>query len=84
MQQNHETANSMAVGCVDTSNRLRKFLFSGQEMDWTVRRDVATAANLLVDLSIELERGYQGDDDTAELDNTRRHLARSVARCTPK
>ena len=61
----------MAVGCVDTSNRLRKFLFSGQEMDWTVRRDVATAANLLVDLSIELERGKQSNNNIAELvDNT--------------
>jgi hypothetical protein len=80
MQQNYESANAMAVRCVDTSSRLREFLFNGQETAWTVRCDVATAANLLVDLSIELERGYQGDDDTAELDSTRRHLARSVAR----
>jgi hypothetical protein len=67
MQQNYESANAMAARCVDTSARLREFLFNGQELAWTVRRDIATAANLLVDLSIELERGYRGDDHTTEL-----------------
>ncbi len=71
MQQNHETVNAMAARCVDTSVHLREFLFSGQEMAWNVRSDVATAANLLVAVSIELEEGERGNDDAAELlDNT--------------
>ncbi len=71
MLQNHETVNSMVAECVETSNHLRKFLFSGQEMAWNVRRDVATAANLLVAVSIKLEEGERGNDDAAELlDNT--------------
>ncbi len=71
MHQSYEPANAVAARCVDTSARLREFLFSGHEMAWTVRRDIATAANLLVDLSIALEQGEQGIVDTAELsDNT--------------
>ena len=71
MQQNYESVNAMTARCMDTSSRLREFLFSGLEMAWTVRRDIATAANLLVDLSIALEEGEQGNDDTAKLlDNT--------------
>jgi hypothetical protein len=54
---NDETENNMAARCVETSNHLRKFLFSGQEMAWKIRRDIATTANLLVDLSNTLEEG---------------------------
>ena len=60
MQQRYESVNAMAARCVDTSSRLREFLFSGREMAWILRRDVATAANLLVALSIELEQSEQG------------------------
>ena len=71
MQQKVESTKAMAARCVDTSARLREFLFSGQEMAWTVRRDVATAANLLVALGLELDESYRGIVDTAEpLDNT--------------
>jgi hypothetical protein len=71
MPQTHETANEVAARCVDTSNQLRKFLFGGQAIPWNLRRDVATVANLLVDLGAELEEGRQSDDKTAEvLDNT--------------
>jgi hypothetical protein len=66
MQQSYESVNAMAARCVDTSNRLREFLFSGQELAWTVRRDIATAANLLVALGLELDESYQGVVDTAE------------------
>jgi len=59
MPKNHETANDMAARCVEMSNQLRAFLFSGQEMAWDVRRDAATAANLLVTLGTELEEGQQ-------------------------
>jgi hypothetical protein len=80
MQQNYESANAMAARCVDTSARLREFLFSGQELAWTVRRDIAAAANQLVALSLELEKGYRGNDDTAEvLDTAPRGLAPSIA-----
>jgi hypothetical protein len=55
-------------------------LFSGQELAWTVRRDIAAAANQLVALSLELEKGYRGNDDTAEvLDTAPRGLAPSIA-----
>ena len=66
MQQTYESANAMAARCVDTSARLREFLFSGQELAWTMRRDIATAANLLVALSLELEQSARGTVDTAE------------------
>ena len=59
MQQNHVTVNSLVAECVDTSDCLRKFLFSGQEMAANARRDVATAANLLEDVRIKLEKGQQ-------------------------
>ena len=55
MQQNHVTVNSMVAECVETSDCLRKFMFSGQEMAVNAGRDVATAANLLVVISIKLE-----------------------------
>jgi hypothetical protein len=67
MQQRYESVNAMAARCVDTSARLREFLFSGQELAWTVRRDIATAANLLVALGLELDESYQGIVDTTEL-----------------
>ena len=70
MHHNHETIDDVAAKCVDTSNNLRRYLFSGQEMPWTVRRDVATVANLLVDLSTELKEGQQGNDETTELLDT--------------
>ena len=71
MQQRLESVNAIAARCVDTSARLREFLFSGQELAWTVRRDIATAANLLVALGLKLDESYQGVVDTAELsDNT--------------
>ena len=66
MQQRYESANAMAARCVDTSARLREFLFGGQELAWTMRRDIATAANQLVALSLELEQGAQGTVDTVE------------------
>ena len=66
-QQRYESPNAMAARCVDTSARLREFLFGGHEMAWTLRRDVATAANLLVALGLELDKSYQGIVDTAEL-----------------
>ena len=55
MQQNHVTINSMVAECIETSVHLRKSLFNGQEMAAIVRRDVATAANLLEAVSIKLE-----------------------------
>jgi hypothetical protein len=67
MQQRLESVNAIAARCVDTSARLREFLFSGQELAWTVRRDVATAANLLVALGLELDQSYQGVVDTTEV-----------------
>ena len=67
MQQNHETVNAMAARCLCTSVHLRKCMFSGQEMAADVRRDIATAANLLEAIGIKLEEGKQGNDDTAEL-----------------
>ena len=67
MQQRYESVNAMAARCVDTSARLREFLFSGQELAWTVRRDVANAANSLVALGLELDESYQGIVDTTEL-----------------
>ena len=70
MHHNHETIDDVAAKCVDTSNNLRRYLFSGQEMPWTVRRDVAAVANLLVDLSTELNEGQQGNDETTELLDT--------------
>ena len=59
MQQNHVTVNSMVAECVETSDCLRKFMFSGQEMAANARRDVATAANLLEAVSIKLDKGQQ-------------------------
>ncbi len=59
MHQNHVTVKSIVAECVETSDCLRKFLLSGQEMAANVRRDVATAANLLVALGIELKEGQQ-------------------------
>jgi hypothetical protein len=67
MQQNYESVNAMAARCVNTSARLREFLFNGQELAWKMRRDIATAANLLVALSIELERGEQSNGYAAKL-----------------
>ena len=67
MQQNHVTINSMVAECIETSVHLRKSLFNGQGMAANVRRDVATAANLLVAVSIKLEEGERGNDDAAEL-----------------
>ena len=58
MQQSYESVDAIAARCVDTSARLREFLFSGQELAWTLRRDLATAANLLVDLGLELDESY--------------------------
>ncbi len=55
MQQNHVTVNSLVAECAETSDCLRKFLLSGQEMAANARRDVATAANLLEAVSIKLE-----------------------------
>ena len=55
MQQNHVTINSMVAECEETSDCLRKFMFSGQEMAANARHDVATAANLLEAVSIKLE-----------------------------
>jgi hypothetical protein len=66
MQQRLESVNAIAARCVDTSARLREFLFGGQELAWTVRRDIATAANLLVALGLELDKSYQGVVDTDE------------------
>ena len=54
MQQNHLTINSMAAECIETSVHLRKSLINGQEMAANVRRDVATAANLLEAIGIKL------------------------------
>ena len=59
MHPNHVTVNSLVAECVETSDCLRKFLLSGQEMAANVRRDVATAANLLVALGNELKEGQQ-------------------------
>ena len=59
MQQNHVTVNSLVAECVETSDCLRKFLLSGQEMAANARRDVATAANLLEAVRIKLEEGQQ-------------------------
>ena len=59
MQQNHVTVNSMVAECVETSDCLRKFLLSGQEMAANARRDVATAANLLEAVSTKLDQGQQ-------------------------
>jgi hypothetical protein len=70
MHHNHETIDDVDAKCVDTSNNLRRYLFSGQAMPWTVRRDVATVANLLVDLSTELKEGQQSNDETTELLDT--------------
>ena len=70
MHHNHETIDDVAAKCVDTSNNLWRYLFSGQEMPWTVWHDVATIANLLVDLSTELNEGQQGNDETTELLDT--------------
>ncbi len=57
MHQNHVTVTSMVAECVETSDCLRKFMFSGQEMAANARRDVATAANLLEAIGIKLEEG---------------------------
>jgi hypothetical protein len=79
MHHNHETVNDLAAMCVDTANQLRRYLFSGQAIPWTVRRDVATTANLLVDLSFQLEQDQQSDDDSAALLDSTTHMAGSVA-----
>jgi hypothetical protein len=83
MQQNYESTNAVAARCVNTSARLREFLFSGQELGWTARRDIAAAANMLVDLGLKLDKSYQGIVDTTKLlDDTavigRRHHERAV------
>jgi hypothetical protein len=82
MQQRYESINAVAARCVDTSARLREFLFSGEELAWTVRRDIATAANLLVALGLELDESYQGIVDTAELITPPRtaHAGLNIAR----
>jgi hypothetical protein len=67
VQKTPETVNDVASLCVDTSNQLRRFLFSGHEMAWSLRRDVATLANLLVDLGSELGECQQSGDETAKL-----------------
>ena len=59
MQQNCELVYAMAARCVNTSAGLREYLFNGQELARTMRRDIATAASLLVALSIELEEGLE-------------------------
>ena len=59
MQNNHEMNNAVAARCVVTSYHLRKLLVSGEKMDWNVRRDIATAANLLEAVSIKLDKGQQ-------------------------
>jgi hypothetical protein len=52
---NDETDNDVAAKCVETSNQLRRFLFSGEEITWSVRRDIAATAIRLLDLSNSLE-----------------------------
>ena len=52
---NDETDNDVAAKCVETSNQLRRFLFSGEELAWSVRRDIAATAIRLLDLSNSLE-----------------------------